>query len=388
MTRPPFADLALTLVAVAVTVIESTLVSTYGWTWYVVADLLIHLGLTGTLLVRHRWRRASFVAAYALLAALAVVVAAAGVNLGVSPIILCAPLSLYVVARHEPTVWAATGLLLGIAGTFVSPLRYLPDGSGGTAFIPVMVLVLAGTFLWATGRRRTELAYQHSVGARVAKAEERERTRIAREVHDIVAHSLAVVQVQAGTGLAIGTEAQLRTALTTVRDTSGAALQEVRALLHVLREDPGAVVAGDLTHLATLVEQARTAGVRLDARLPDEATLAGWQQTWPAQLRLTVLRAVQEGLTNVIRHGGPAARARLALIHDGDTLTVRLDNDRGPGDDPGAGVGGRGAGHHLPGYGLAGLRERVALADGTLQAGPVPGGFRLSVTVPVPQEDS
>src|SRR5665647_483405 len=110
MPRVPITDIVLAALAAAVTAIEVSTMTRLGATWYAVANLLIHIGLTGALLVRHVWRRGSFITSYVLLAALALVVLRAPSNLGVSPLVACAPLSLYVVARHESYRWAVTGL--------------------------------------------------------------------------------------------------------------------------------------------------------------------------------------------------------------------------------------------------------------------------------------
>lgn len=377
MSRVPVGDVVLAVVAVATTAIEAGLVDRLGVTWYSVANVGIHVGLTATLLVRHVWRRWSFVATYLLLGTLAAVAWWSPANLGVSPLIACAPLSLYVVARHEPPAWGLVGLMLGVAGAFVSPLRRMPGAAGGGAWIPVMVLVLVGTFVWASGRRRTELAYGEQLAeearradARVVQARSDERALLARELHDIVGHSLAVVQVQASTALSIGGTQRHVDALTNIRDSSEAALSDIRAFLEAEREDPTTVVGGELSRLATLVRSARDAGVRLTADLPDQTSLDVWQAAWPSPVRLTVIRAVQELLTNVIRHGGPNPTAALRVAVAGEEVVVEVSNDH-------AAPAGR------PGYGLVGLRERLELVGGTLTAGPDGDGFRGVARLPV-----
>lgn len=392
---PPRGDLALGAVGVALTALIATAVSVRGLTWYTGLDLLIHAGLCAALIVRRVYRRSSFVATYALLAALAVVVALAPINLGVSPIILTAPLALYVVARHEPGIWGVAGLLLGIAGTFVSPVNRLAGGPG--LLVPVMILGMVGTYLWASGRRRTELAYadrlareraQHEreLASRVVRAQLDERVRIAREVHDVIAHSLAVVSVQANTGLAIGTPEQLRTSLTGVQEASRAALAELRALLDVLRDDRVVLdVNGDLLRLHDLATAALDAGVRLSVALPDDATLRGWQDAWPANVRLAVVRVVQESLSNVIKHGGPNPRATLRVGVEAGECVVRIVNERPPRS---------GSPLTLPdslpgGVGLLGLRERVTLVGGQFRAGDGPTGFQVEARLPIgPSQDA
>lgn len=388
MTRPPIADVALAACGAALSALYAVIVLVPSPAWHGVVFFLLHVGLSVALLVRSTHRRASFVATYALLAGMAALMSGTSINFAVSPIILCAPLSLYKVARHDPTAWGVSALLLGIAGAFVSPLNQVPGGASG-GLIALMILGMVGTYLWASGRRRTELAHvdalararaehEREAGRRVAQAEADERARIAREIHDIVAHSLAVVNVQASTALAVGTEAHMRDSLAGVRDSSKSALGELRSLVSVLRDDgAGVEVSGDLHRLAALVEAARGAGVRLDADLPDEGKIATWQSRWPAPARLAVVRVVQEGLSNVIKHGGPSPDAMLRVIEDGDSDSCRVEirNDaRTQGDSSG--------------FGLPGLRERATLAGGEFDAGPDGAGFLVRARIPVTSKEN
>lgn len=379
--RPPAADVVLSGLGVATTLIVAGLVKDYGLTWDLAAYVAIHLGLSLALALRRVRRRSSFVATYALLAALAAVVQFGPHQLGVSPIIVAAPLALYVVARHEATPWGVVGLLLGIGGAFVSPVTQMPGGSG--ALVPVAILVMVGTYLWASGRRRTELGYlersardrdEHTreLARGVAQARSDERVRLARELHDIVAHSLAVVNVQAGTGLAVGTPEHMRASLSGVREASAGALAELRAVVGVLREgeDPRLDVAGDLSRVPQLADEAAAAGVRLETDLPDTSVLQGWQATWPAQARLAVVRVTQEALSNAIKHGGPRPRARLSLTTDDAACTVLVTNDAVA---PGPSCG----------FGLTGLEERVALCGGEFVAGPTGDGFAVRARIPL-----
>ena len=380
MRRVPIVDLALTLAALLLTALYSTVVVERGFTWYDSTFTVIHLGLTVALLTRSTHRRASFVASYALLAAMALLVHVAPLNLGLSPIVFCAPLALYKVARHDPPAWGVTGLFLGIAGSFVSPMNRFPGGVNG-ALVAWMILVMVGTYLWASGRRRTELAHEadlararlehdRETALRVTQAQIEERARIAREVHDVVAHSLAVVNVQANTALAIGTEEQMRDSLLGVRDASKSALDEVRSLVGVLRDDSGArEVTGDLTRLPGLLAEASGAGLDVRADLPDETTLLTWQERWPAAVRLAVVRVTQEALSNVLKHGGPSPRARVRVAEENGECVVEVTNDaRRQGDSSG--------------FGLVGLRERVTLAGGHLAAGPDGEGFAVLARIP------
>jgi len=390
VTRPPIVDLCLGGVGMALGGLYVWDAADAGFPWYDVLFTLIHVGLAAALFVRSTWRRGSFVLTYALLAAMAALMYEAPINLGVSPAILCAPLALYTVARHDPTPWGATALLFGVAGSFVSPISHLPSG-GNRPLIALLIVGMVGTYLWASGRRRTELAYdaqlaqartahEQESARRVVQAQVDERARIAREIHDIVAHSLAVVNVQASTALAIGTETQMRDSLTGVRDASKGALNELRSLVTVLRDDSsGTEVAGDLRAVPELIDAARRAGVHIDRDLPGADTLARWQAEWPAAARLAVVRVVQEGLGNVIKHGGPHPHAEVSWQLDGTVCDVVIHNDARLQGESG-------------GFGLVGLRERLTLIGGSLDAGPDDdagsenSGFRLHARIRTVQE--
>lgn len=221
--------------------------------------------------------------------------------------------------------------------------------------------------LWATDRRRGE----QRVADEVARAQAAERLRIARELHDIVGHSLAVVQVQASTALAVGGEQLQREALAAIREASTSALNETRALVGVLRApDEGRSPAGDLDTITRLTDAARAAGVRLETDLPEPDELAQAQQSWPAATRLTVVRVLQEGLTNVLKHGGRSPRARAWLRSDDATISVGVANDAPP------------AATGTAGNGLIGVRERVQLVGGTLDVTQEAARFTLSAQLP------
>ncbi|MEV7289046.1 sensor histidine kinase [Streptomyces sp. NPDC093252] len=198
---------------------------------------------------------------------------------------------------------------------------------------------------------------------------DRERLRIAQELHDVLAHSISVINVQAGVGLALldSDPEQARAALTTIKAASKEALGEVRQVLDTLRApgDAPRAPAPGLDRLPELVEQAASAGlaVRVEGRPP----------RLPPGTDLAAFRIVQEALTNVVRHSG-SRRARVRLAHDGSALRLRIDDD---GPATGADAGGSG-------NGLAGMRERAAALGGTIEAGPRPdGGFRVLAELPL-----
>src|SRR5690606_8568535 len=200
-----------------------------------------------------------------------------------------------------------------------------------------------------------------------------ERLRIARELHDVLAHSISVINVQAGVGLALldSDPEQARTALTTIKEKSKEALGEVRQVLDTLRT-PGAAPrapAPGLDRLPELVEQAAAAGldVTVEGEVPDLAPNAD----------LAAFRIVQEALTNVVRHSGSRNARVRTEVRDG-ALRLCIDDD---GPATGADAGGSG-------NGLAGMRERAAALDGTIEAGPRPdGGFRVLAVLPLDAEE-
>ncbi|MGC9669938.1 sensor histidine kinase [Planosporangium sp. 12N6] len=214
---------------------------------------------------------------------------------------------------------------------------------------------------------------EHNQQALTAQAVADERRRIARELHDMVAHHVAVMGVLAtGSRRALHRDpAAADEALATIEETGRTALREMRRLLDVLRTDqePAGELAPPpgLAHLAGLVEQVREAGLPVTLRVDGDAGALD-----PA-VALTVYRIVQEALTNALKHAGSAtAEVRLDIGMYWLTLEV-CDTGRGP--RPGGGP---------VGHGLLGMRERVTLYGGTIRTGPRPGGgFRVSARIPV-----
>jgi signal transduction histidine kinase len=195
-----------------------------------------------------------------------------------------------------------------------------------------------------------------------------ERLRIARELHDSLTHSISLINVQAGVAvhLARKHEEPVPEALVTIQEASREAMRELRATLEVLRTDDAPEI-GDLDRLDHLVDGARKAGLSITV------TVTGPPRSLPAPVDRAAYRIVQEALTNVARHAGPAA-ASVQLQYQDNELAVRVDDD-------GNGVGRADA---VPGIGLIGMRERVTALGGTLRAGPRPdGGFRVEATLPL-----
>lgn len=374
LRRIPVADLVIAALFALVAAIECTFLVDFGPRWPYVLNAAIHLGLVPAMLLRRVRPVASCVAAYALLAALGVLVNVSPVNLGVSPALFAAPLAVLAVTRHGPSPrWGQAAVLLGVVGAFASPAVHLGVRGLGVA---AHVVLLLGCYLWAAQQRQLadrharDLAEQaRARDERAARAAEAERAMIAREVHDIVAHNLAVVRVQAATALALGGEDRLRAALQAIKDVTGDALGETRELVGSLRSSDPAGPSGDLGTLPGLVTRARESLPELAAELPDAVVLDTWQATWPARTRLTVLRVAQESLTNLIKHGSGAASFAVTQA-DGRVVVEAHNTARRASGVPG-------------GHGLVGVRERVELAGGTLRAAPEGEGFRVRAEVPL-----
>jgi signal transduction histidine kinase len=222
--------------------------------------------------------------------------------------------------------------------------------------------------------RTAELEQAREELARRAVTEE--RLRLARELHDVVAHAMSVIAVQSGVGAHVAdTQPQeAAKALAAIEATSRAALTELRRLLGVLRED--SQPQGNLTPVPGLADLdgllAEVAKGGLAVRLRVEGT----PSPLPAGVDLSAYRIVQEALTNVVKHAGPARAQVVVGYHDHD-VTLEVTDD-------GSGVGARtGDGQARVGHGLIGMRERVAAFGGDLEVGPQPdGGFRVAARLP------
>jgi signal transduction histidine kinase len=226
-------------------------------------------------------------------------------------------------------------------------------------------------------RTRDEVARRRAV---------EERLRIARELHDSLTHSISVVRVQAGVAahLARKRGEEVPPALLAITEASADAARELRATLSVLRNGDADVGSG-LGHLAGLIARAQTAGLTVTV------TVTGTERRLPPDVDQAAYRIVQEALTNVSRHAGPAC-ASVRLRYAPDTLTVQIDNDA-PGaaggaetaDDGDGTFGAEGSAEpaSAAGLGLIGMRERVAALGGRLDAGPrEQGGFRVRAELP------
>ncbi|MER5962117.1 sensor histidine kinase [Streptomyces sp. NPDC002057] len=260
--------------------------------------------------------------------------------------------------------------------------RWLPPAGDGPApwgqELPAAAFAVAVLAASETVRVRRE--QRAHLRAERAAAERRradaERLRIARELHDVLAHSISVINVQAGVGLALldSDPEQARTALTTIKAASKEALGEVRQVLATLRTpgDAPRAPAPGLGRLPELVEQAAAAGLAVTV------TTTGSRADPPPGADLAAFRIVQEALTNVVRHSG-SRTARVRVGYGSGRLELTIDDD-GPATGTEAGGSGNG---------LAGMRERAAALGGTIEAGARPdGGFRVHAALPLRPEET
>lgn len=325
------------------------------------------------------WRRTAPLAALAVALAALILQTAAGVSIHtpVYPVIV-GLVALYSVGQYERLPRATLGLvgaLIGMSIAFV-----LADSNGehyaatdvGFIFLLMAAPWLAGQALGGRAREVTRLTEQtYELERQRQAAIQQERARIARELHDIIAHSLSVMVVQAGAAEAVTSHSPQRAAaaLQAIQETGRQALSDMARLLGILRhggEEVGLQPQPGTADLPDLVQQARDAGV------PVVLTVEGLPRRLPAAVELSAYRIVQEALTNVRKHAdGAGASVRLRYCAAAFELEVT--------DDGTGGHRGPGGGH-----GLIGMAERVQLFGGDFEAARLPGGgFRVRAILPV-----
>jgi signal transduction histidine kinase len=270
---------------------------------------------------------------------------------------------------------------VGLVGVQLTP------GRPGTVTLVVNMGVVAAAWLLGqfVGDRRVYAARLEERTAELEQAREElarravaeERLRLARELHDVVAHAMSVIAVQSGVGahVADSRPEEAAKALAAIEATSRAALTELRRMLGVLRQDsepPGSLApVPGLADLDGLLAEVAKAGLAVKLRVE------GTRPELPAGVDLSAYRIVQEALTNVVRHAGPA-RAQVTIRYRDQDVTVEVADD-GRGAVTSVNDGRAGAGH-----GLIGMRERVAAFGGDLEVGPRPGGgFRVAARLPL-----
>jgi signal transduction histidine kinase len=232
---------------------------------------------------------------------------------------------------------------------------------------------VAGQVIRRRRERETELETEGEEKARAAVSDE--RARIARELHDVIAHAVSVVVLQSRGARKLLTPEQrdLRESLDTIERSASEALHEMRRLLSLLREQDEELALApqpSLRRVDALAERARAAG------LPVDVQVDGSLDELPAGIDVSGYRIVQEALTNALKHAGPA-HASVRIKRDDRILAIEVTDD-----GTGAGNGGSG------GHGLVGMRERVAVYGGSIQAGPRPAGTGFSLRVELPLEGS
>jgi signal transduction histidine kinase len=388
--------------------------------WHVLAWLLASAAGLGVLPWRRRYPVTVFIVTLA-----AATVHSLTVAFTPSPADLAVPVAVYTLAARTPRRRSLSVLVAGTALAMTvsrlgpawasSPgwLGKSPDGGwlGNPPQVIELCVILAAGWLAGDGAR-TRRAYLAEVERRARDAERErdrqaelasaaERARITRELHDVIAHALSVMVIQAQ-----GAAASLRRrhpadagdALDAIVTTGRGALTETRRLLGAVRSGPGSGPGGGpelapqpgLADLAGLVTRIRQTGTRVDLRIE------GVPRPLPEGVELSAYRIIQEGLTNAIKHGGPAVTATVRVCygdadvclevvddgpgtgaangHDGQSAAIRdAGLDRGDGPPPGT-----------TGHGLAGMRARAAMLGGELTAGPDPaGGFRVHARLPL-----
>lgn len=376
LSRVRTVDVILALCQFALGIITWLSVPSYARTLWLPLFALLYAGLV-------LLRRAAPAPSAAAIYALSLPQVALGIEPG--PMNLVVLLSLYSVTAHGPTWANRVGLAGGAIGAFI--FAGLVSGDGPTNvlvyFLPTLFAVGVA---WALGlARRSRITQQRADEARIAALEAAkstdaelavaaERSRIAREMHDVVAHSLAVIIAQADGGryAAATNPEQATKSLETIAEIGRDALADIRRILGVLRTADAdvAVVTPQPTadDLADVIARVKETGVDV------AYTTMGTPRPLMPGMNVTLQRVCQEALTNALKHAGPGATMSVILRYTDADVTLQVDDD------------GRGAAAFSDGAGsgLVGMRERAALFGGTLHAGPkATGGFRVKLALPL-----
>jgi signal transduction histidine kinase len=290
--------------------------------------------------------------------------------------------AVYSVAAYSGRRAALAGLAAAAVGSLaiqLTPGRF----QNPTPLTNTLVIAAAWLLGYFVGVRRAYIAELEERTAELERAREElagravaeERLRLARELHDVVAHSMSVIAVQSGVGahVAKAQPEEAAKALAAIEATSRAALEELRRLLGVLRQD--GEPRGDLTPVPGLADLDGLLAELARAGLAVRLRVEGTPSRLPTGVDLSAYRIVQEALTNVVKHAGPA-RAQVVVGYRDQEVTVEVTDDgRGAAPPPG---------DSRTGHGLIGMRERVAAFGGDLETGPRPGGgFRVAARLPL-----
>ncbi|MET8993646.1 sensor histidine kinase [Amycolatopsis sp. NPDC004169] len=286
------------------------------------------------------------------------------------PIIVVPTVALFLLTRQRGPLTAGITGASALGVLFLA--HFLTSGSFalavGAGFLVVWLIAVIGI--------GTAVRYQlDALAARRAQADEhrhrlaeQERLRIAREVHDVVAHSLAMINVQAGVAAHVADRRpeQAKEALLNIKAASASALNDLRATLAVLRSGQDKAPAPSLAQAGELLDHARDAGLTVEVH--------GEPGTLPAPVDAAAYRILQESLTNVVRHADQANHVEVRFQRRPGTFTLRVRDD------------GRGTAQPTPGHGLRGMGERAAALGGRCTAGPVEGGFEVCIELPIEGE--
>ncbi|MFI7068207.1 sensor histidine kinase [Kribbella sp. NPDC050124] len=329
----------------------------WGWLLYVA----VHVPLV--------WRRRTPVVVFWAVLALVGLCVPTGVT-GV--FLIFAPLfALYTLARHAnwPAVWP--GVVVSVVALVGAGLA---SGASWETLTGIGAVLAVGCLLGVAWRLRVAAAAERArhldTQARMAVAAE--RGQLAREVHDVVAHNLAVM-VALADGAAATVASDPRQAGTLIEQTAAtgrSALAEMRRLVAVLRAEDGAPERAGLDSVPALVDQVREAGLQVELSTSGRLDV-------PSDVGFVAYRIVQEALTNTLKHAGRTASADVQLVHSGSSLTIAVTDTGGrPAGNPADGATTRG-------HGLAGLTERVAAQGGTFAAGATAEGWRVEAALPL-----
>ena len=364
--------------------------STWWWHQFRLGGLLFGV-LAGLALLWRRHRPITVLAAVAVLTAVTATIEVNETKLHDGMLLITVAVAMYAVIVYAPTLrravaggiggWLFASVLLPLQNN--SPAEWstvsfhefargqgILLGYGSVIWVAALSVRYVGQLKMNTSERRQSAERERRHVAQIAVAEE--RARIARELHDIVAHSLSVIILQAnGAAYAFDHDQQrAREALRTIGTTGSDALEEIRQLVELLRsagDGPPDRAPVALDQVGAVVQRARDAG--LTAGL----TVHGTPPEVPGGVALAVCRIVQESLTNTLKHAGPAPVATVTVSYRPAMIDIEVT-------DTGTGAEQAGSG----GHGLIGMRERVALYGGTFEAGPKPGGgWRVHAGIPL-----
>jgi signal transduction histidine kinase len=291
--------------------------------------------------------------------------------------ITCAGIAAYSIGAHERRRLLGLLELVAVGGLAVAAFGGLqPSPLGPGPFLVLLLPWLVGNEMRQSRARARDLAEragrlerERQLTLQVAQADE--RARIARELHDVIAHTVSVMVVQAGAARQVVDQSPQRAAdtLRAVEDTGREAMGELRRVLGVLGDgQPGLAPQPALAQVPALVASVREAG------LPVDLDVKGARRALPATMELAAYRVIQEALTNAVKHSGLApTRVAIEYVHDELKLEILCD---GSGVRPAPAA---------PGRGVAGMRERVAVLGGRIEAGPgIESGYNVRVWLPVP----